>query len=332
MKRRYLNRLLLVILLACVTSLMFAALAHTITAYIPLFIGIVFIIISLVLLGLIVKSLPKQWFNFTKQYFLLLSSAIFIFISCAYLDIDNVNDLANSIKAAFGEEGSSFRERIDLTVQRTELQFVEFTEALDETLDTPASDNPTPSLTSLDTGSDKPTPAPTIPPIIDPNKPVKQQVRVDGGILVGADWDPIILYNYPNAKNPTWDELKVFLKQDTTDQQTYIFGSFVCADFAEMLHNNAEAAGLQCAYVTIELGPSSYFPAAGHALNAFETTDRGLVYIDCTGLLGTGNSFNADKVVKVVEGQQYIPQAVFPTGGWYWDSMGKVLSIEIIQW
>jgi hypothetical protein len=112
----------------------------------------------------------------------------------------------------------------------------------------------------------------------------------------------------------------------------YNYDTFVCADFAEMLHNNAEKAGFRTAYVSIQLGPCAYYPTSGgHALNAFETTDKGLVYIDCTGYT---TSMNADKIVDVLVGKEYIPKSIFPNPGWseYWDSMGKVENIDTVHW
>ena len=53
----------------------------------------------------------------------------------------------------------------------------------------------------------------------------------------------------------------------------------MCSDFAEDVHNNAKAAGIKAAWVSIAFEGND----EGHACNAFETTDRGLVYIDCTG-------------------------------------------------
>jgi hypothetical protein len=126
--------------------------------------------------------------------------------------------------------------------------------------------------------------------------------------------------------------LKTFLLKDGTDSHEYDFTSFVCADFAEMLHNNAEAASIRSAYVCVALGPcSSYLSGGGHALNAFETIDRGLVYIDCTGASGPGNS---DKLVDVSVGDHYIPRSIFPEPGWseIWGDMGIVKEIEIVQW
>ncbi len=86
------------------------------------------------------------------------------------------------------------------------------------------------------------------------------------------------LVDNPGAEDPTWEELVAFLLADGTDRREYVSGSFVCADFAEELHNNAEAAGLRAAYVAVAFHDES----PGHALNAFCTVDRGLVFVDCT--------------------------------------------------
>ena len=88
----------------------------------------------------------------------------------------------------------------------------------------------------------------------------------------------IQLINYNHAQDPTWEEVLKFLKNDSTDDEFYDLDSFVCTGFAEMLHNNAERAGIKTAYVGIA------FPEGpGHTLNAFNTTDKGLVYVDVTG-------------------------------------------------
>ncbi len=86
------------------------------------------------------------------------------------------------------------------------------------------------------------------------------------------------LYENAQAVDPSWTQLKAFLMADNTDQQAYIADVFVCADFAAMLHNRAEMVGIKTGYVSID-----FVSGPAHALNAFYTTDRGLVYIDCTG-------------------------------------------------
>jgi hypothetical protein len=93
---------------------------------------------------------------------------------------------------------------------------------------------------------------------------------------------PVSLVNNPNAIDPTWQELKDFLLSDKTDEQPYIEYSYECASYAEEVHNHAEARGIRAAFVSI------WFlnDFEGHALNAFRTTDKGLVYIDCSTGIG----------------------------------------------
>lgn len=119
---------------------------------------------------------------------------------------------------------------------------------------------------------------------------------------------PVILLDNINAKNPTYQQLITFLEKDNTEQYSYpvswpaislisqedleatvdkeyllmlIEGEIhpnlpqSCAGFAEMLHNNAEIAGIRVGYVL----------ATNHALNIFQTIDKGFIYIDCTGSL-----------------------------------------------
>ncbi|NQE45915.1 hypothetical protein C5S31_07835 [ANME-1 cluster archaeon GoMg2] len=128
----------------------------------------------------------------------------------------------------------------------------------------------------------------------------------------------VCLVNYKNATDPTWNELISFLNSDDTDEILYIEGSFVCADFAEMLHNNAETAGIKAAFVCVDFASDD---EDGHALNAFNTTDRGLVYVDCTGegfLHPVSHSqifkdstrycphfnYSCDKIAYIVEGEE----------------------------
>jgi len=96
------------------------------------------------------------------------------------------------------------------------------------------------------------------------------------------------LINQNKTHNPSWAELKNFLSRDDTDKDPYIEEYRMCGDFAEALHDNAELAGIRAAFVIIDFG--DYLDL--HALNAFDTTDWGLVYIDCTGYDQTDTSPN----------------------------------------
>jgi len=129
-----------------------------------------------------------------------------------------------------------------------------------------------------------------------------------------ANGTPITLWNNLNGThNPTWQELKRFLDSDNTEQIRYDYNSFICGDFAERLHNNAERAGIRAAVVIV------YFTSGPpHAIDAFYTTDKGLVYIDDTGeglefvvtdyFFGTpvyGLAKGKDKVAYISVGKEY---------------------------
>jgi hypothetical protein len=125
--------------------------------------------------------------------------------------------------------------------------------------------------------------APSIIPPTQIPETTETYIYIDGKIVAGGDGEPIELTDNPNATDPTYAELLAFLEADQTDKYSYIVGppkvAYVCADFAKDVHNNAEAAGIRAAWVGIEIEGQT----EGHALNAFETTDMGLVFIDCTG-------------------------------------------------
>ena len=132
----------------------------------------------------------------------------------------------------------------------------------------------------------------------------------------------IILKNNPNAINPSWNQLLKFLNKDKTDTHAYTKDKFVCANFALMLHNNAEIAGWRCAFVNVVLS------GEGHSLNAFETTDYGLVYIDCTN--GNQGPSNMDHIVDLKNGMEYLPKNIFPDENWgNTPSMGIISDISI---
>jgi hypothetical protein len=104
---------------------------------------------------------------------------------------------------------------------------------------------------------------------------------------------PIHLTENVSAADVTWKELKSFLFLDKTDEIPYIPNFFECASFAEIVHNNAEARGIRAAFVALFF--SNEF--TGHALNAFHTTDKGTVYIDC--------SVGTDAVAYIEEDKEY---------------------------
>jgi hypothetical protein len=115
------------------------------------------------------------------------------------------------------------------------------------------------------------------------------------------------LTNNPNAKNPTFKKLVSFIKKDKTDQKKYVAGKYMCDYFARDVHNNAEKAGIKAGYVALTLAD----PSDLQYCNVFNTTDKGLIYIDCTGEPEGG--VNCDcQVKKVKVGVRYHPVALYP--------------------
>ena len=104
-----------------------------------------------------------------------------------------------------------------------------------------------------------------------------------------------------------------------------------------MIQNNAKRAGWRCAVVRLDIAgytdPYGLGIAAdaGHACNAFQTTDRGLVYIDCTGTPGNAGPSNKDKIVDIRVGGRNKPESIFPSGGWTWDDAGLIVGVNI-EW
>jgi len=99
-------------------------------------------------------------------------------------------------------------------------------------------------------------------------------------------------------RNPAWEELKTFLELDDTNELIYDKGSFDCSGFAIELFKRTRANGLKSAIVEVNFEENE----TGHVLNAFRTTDEGLIFVDATGNEG-GNG--RDKIAYVEEGKTY---------------------------
>jgi hypothetical protein len=134
--------------------------------------------------------------------------------------------------------------------------------------------------------------------------------------------DNIQLIENATATDPTWSQLKAFITADKTDQNLYMENIYMCGAFAADVHNNAEAAGIKAAFVHIEFQGE----IETHALNAFETTDKGLVYIDCTSSRETLSVRVCDidpstlRCISTNEGPSSYDRVAFP-------SIGKVYGL-----
>lgn len=116
-----------------------------------------------------------------------------------------------------------------------------------------------------------------------------KQESYQAGYKAGRESGPKGANTY-NLHNPTYQEMVDFLAQDTTDSKAYIADKYICTDYAADVKNNAVGKGIRCAIVYI-LNRESI----GHTIVAFETTDRGLQFVEP----------QFDKVVRLVVGQGY---------------------------
>ena len=118
-----------------------------------------------------------------------------------------------------------------------------------------------------------------------------------------SPYSGVRLINNPSATNPSFGQLLQFIASDDTNEHPYVEGEYMCADFAETLHNNAEQEGIRAAWVGVDFEGES----VGHALNAFYTVGKGLVFVDCTGggfeVLIPSSEYDTIAYVRV--GEQY---------------------------
>ena len=154
---------------------------------------------------------------------------------------------------------------------------------------------------------------------------VIEHPHIGNTYFVGEDDRYITLLHNSNATNPTYTQMITFLRKDKTDQNRYINGKYTCSEFARDVYNNAEKVGIRSAWVSLDFKNDYY----GHACNAFKTTDKGLIYIDCTGNSDKKRATtDLDSKVNVVVGKPFIPIALFPPYYKY-ESMGIVKHVDI---
>jgi hypothetical protein len=106
-------------------------------------------------------------------------------------------------------------------------------------------------------------------------------------------------------RDPTYRGVITFLREDKTDRNEYIedtYGVYVCSHFARDVSNNAEEAGLRCAFVELR------HLDGGHAIIAFNTIDEGLIYFEPM----------TDERVRPVVGKRYY-QCIEPKPGYYYE-------------
>ncbi|MEE8619600.1 MAG: hypothetical protein V3T06_00750 [Dehalococcoidia bacterium] len=132
-----------------------------------------------------------------------------------------------------------------------------------------------------------------------------------------VNYDRLTAGNGYVLRDPSYQEMKAFLKQDETSEEEYLRNEYICVDFAANVKANAAEEGIRCAYVVIE-----YLGITGHAIVAFDTTDRGLVYIE--------PQFDWDVEPEI--GRRYYQCVVPPPGQYmvepdYDDTIARIIAI-----
>jgi hypothetical protein len=110
-------------------------------------------------------------------------------------------------------------------------------------------------------------------------------ILVLGVVLTGCGQPPMVKGNGEKvnlienslARSQPWNVIENFLKQDKLDEEPFT-KEHDSVYFAEILHNRAEYYNIKTAFVTVEFENGEKY-----ALNAFETVDYGIVYVDCAG-------------------------------------------------
>ncbi len=132
--------------------------------------------------------------------------------------------------------------------------------------------------------------------------------------LLNAMGNDVMITDYRNATNTTYANLTIFLEADHTEDMLYVDPNYTCSDFAVALHDSAEAHGIKCGIVNVQFEGQSI----GHAFDVFPTSDKGLVYVDATGLNATQLSQNmtpGKAAVYLKNGSQFGEIAFNQTGG-----------------
>lgn len=96
--------------------------------------------------------------------------------------------------------------------------------------------------------------------------------------------------------DPLYNEMVIFVAQDTTDQNLYVFPTYKCTHFTEDFVDSARSEGWRAGYVRLN-NPEG----AGHAIACFNTKDAGIYFIEPQ----TDHIFSIDYMRYMVAAGEY---------------------------
>jgi len=114
-------------------------------------------------------------------------------------------------------------------------------------------------------------------PELDSSPVSRSDLYMNGYFQCDANGNVLKKIDYSNAVDVSHFELMKFIRADHTDRFEYS-DNFVCANYAETVHNNAEVVGIRAGFALIEFEGEF----ANHMINVFKTPDGELIFVDCT--------------------------------------------------
>jgi hypothetical protein len=117
--------------------------------------------------------------------------------------------------------------------------------------------------------------------------------------------------------DPTYLEVVRFIQKDTTDLFTYNETYFNCMYFAQYVDINVERQGIRCALVVLYFNGTD----AGHAIVGFNTSDKGMVYVEPQ---------SDEWVQNLVVGNDFWTDCIVPNGDYYYDETSNDTIREIL--
>jgi multidrug efflux pump subunit AcrA (membrane-fusion protein) len=119
-------------------------------------------------------------------------------------------------------------------------------------------------------------------------------------------------------KDPTYQSLVSFLARDKTSEKTYDVNNYNCVNFSADVKVNAAKEYIRSAYVAVDFPGST-----GHSLLAFDTTDRGIIYIEP----------QSDEEVRLEVGKPFY-ECIIPRAGYYYKQPADDDTIErfVVVW
>lgn len=114
-------------------------------------------------------------------------------------------------------------------------------------------------------------------------------INSDGKYLGNPNHEKMEIHNYKYAKDPTFAEVIKILKETTIDENDYSH-TYYCTEFAADLHDISENKYYKRCIIVTAVSSDGAF---NHCFNAYNTKDKGIVYVDET---------SGDRIVTIDNG------------------------------